>query len=1363
MKTGRCSPVPRHPVWLPVLLVLLLSVSMCGFGCAPRHAEQLKIESEIPPPSWWLTDGILLAESGADSARVHELVKRSGGREEHPDADFISLFDRNLIQCEQNGDYTEVRHSLRYILTEDGKEGGRTRQFHYDRQHQELEILVARVHKPDGRQNDIPAENIADVAVPDWSGQVFEDDWRRRVVNVAGLQIGDVLEISVRFTNHELLRDNFDDYFSFQSYDPIQERTVVISTPTEMELNWHAYQGELFHREETRGDRSLRLWQAREIPLLVYESMMSPDFDVSPVLRVTTFSDWRAASRYMHEVNRGKADTNDSLRAVVHQITDGKSTRDEKILAINHYVSSQIRYVGTAMDAGMYLEPHAATFTFERGYGICRDKAILAIAMLEEIGVKALLTGVNGMGKLRPESPTLIIQHAVVAIPQDDGSYLFLDPTMETQAEYGETYLSGRHVIPITDDGAPLYHVPDLPPARNAHVLTSVTQLEEDLSLSGRIDIAGSGLYHMFMRDNCIGRPGSKYERYWQNMATEIHPSAVVSDLHAGDPQDLSTPFAVSLHLDVDRYADPLGDFLVLQFPLLKMGPQLGLLSRLNWFSRQEDRRHPIELFAPQALILEDEIRIPDGYQVRSLPKQIDFRRPPLRAFLTFTEGEGKVRLKGEVAVEECRLAPEDFPALRELAQMMSTTERGAVILARPGESTPERESAAVADEEPLSAQADLDGSPCDLYNPAVWDLAPGNDWSGIAAQVPTPETFPDASAILLKSDLWIRLFADSRRVVRKHRLTAPLTDEGRKLHGNYSATYHALTDSLSIDLARTVLPDGGSVSPGEDGITDLAPGWAARVPPDYAHQRRRTVCFASADLGSALEIRTTQRGQDPDVRGLAGTIYPRRTDGPIVDQRVTIVIPPGMTLKYEFLNCDENVEVIETAESREYRFHFVDQSLIIWENHDCWPCFAPMVLYTTYESWDDASAAWQQRFGEAAQQTAGVPEALGHLVGSRQSAEERLAASVLHVSSAIDNIGTSARVTRYAFSSPSRVLADGSGNARDKALLLVAMLRADGFQAYPALAGSEPGEIVLEIPNLRQIPNVLVAVRTDREGTPLRKGNGSTGSDETLAQASWCFFDPTADDASYGYIPESFGEQVLLLAEGHSRWVPLARREDEGAIGADCRLAASVDGEGGIAGSFSYSGRGYHDWRARCQLQGTIGEDLEIMLSKRVNRACSGATAESAVLSDPYDLRTPIHLEQAFAAPGFAVRQGQLMILRIPPFPYEWAQAGSETSLKRRRHPIWIPSTAPISYEVVLDLPEGMVPLYLPEGEHHWGGLAETSVICEYDAARHRVTWRHSLRGKSRVIPVAAYPAYKQARDAVQLPRNRVILLSAE
>ncbi len=203
--------------------------------------------------------------------------------------------------------------------------------------------------------------------------------------------------------------------------------------------------------------------QMRDVPAEREEMLMPPEREVSPRVEMVLrgwehvswealgrdgdlFTDWTSVGRYAlySYKNAYKVDEAD-IRKVVADWLQGVSDPQERIKSIFRHVQSDFRYVRYSEVIGRSRS--IATLLKDRTADN-EEKAVLLVAALRAIGLEPQIALVCGKhkGGLYTNFPSLShFSHAVVALPQEGGSFLWLDPTV-TYAPFG--------FMPWQDSGA---------------------------------------------------------------------------------------------------------------------------------------------------------------------------------------------------------------------------------------------------------------------------------------------------------------------------------------------------------------------------------------------------------------------------------------------------------------------------------------------------------------------------------------------------------------------------------------------------------------------------------------------------------------------------------------------------------------------------------------------------------------------------------------------------------------------------------------------------------------------------------------------------------------------------------------------
>ncbi|MBI4814917.1 MAG: hypothetical protein HY791_01585 [Deltaproteobacteria bacterium] len=243
--------------------------------------------------------------------------------------------------------------------------------------------------------------------------------------------------------------------------------------------------------EIRRDSASVRIrWTAARLagrPAVPFEP---PPTELHAMVGVSTFESWDQVGAWFAPMYEQRIRGDDeALRQTAERLARGRFSDDDRLASIFEFVASSIRYV--AVELGDHaFEPARAADVLRRRSGDCKDKAVLLVALLDRVGLKAnvALIRTYSRGRLPPEFVTpFAFDHAIVWVPSIDR---FVDPTIPL-AGLGELPLEDRGVAALVlglDGTAQLRRTED---ARVEHN-TSTSEYHAKLTLAGKLIIDGT-------------------------------------------------------------------------------------------------------------------------------------------------------------------------------------------------------------------------------------------------------------------------------------------------------------------------------------------------------------------------------------------------------------------------------------------------------------------------------------------------------------------------------------------------------------------------------------------------------------------------------------------------------------------------------------------------------------------------------------------------------------------------------------------------------------------------------------------------------------------------------------------------------
>ncbi|MFZ2053448.1 MAG: DUF3857 and transglutaminase domain-containing protein [Candidatus Aminicenantales bacterium] len=617
-------------------------------------------------------------------------IERAGGLLEHPDANALIIFEEAKTVFEESGEFTSMEHSLVKVLTDKGKEMFATRKIPYHRRYTTVKVLLARLIKKDGRVIPVTEEFMKDGTMEETQQMnILEENFRRLSVTFPGLEVGDSLEMIVEMQAKPLVQGHYNDLILFQSVEPILRKDVVIDGPAAKPLRSVVRDGRLDYSKEKKGDRIIYRWKAANQPKIEQELGMVSIVNVALRVIAGTFKDWPELSRYGDRLNVGKVDSNEAMKAKVAELTRDCRTEEEKILAIFRYVSQKVRYMGSSMDLGAFIEPHQATYTFEKQYGVCRDKSILMMAMLKEIGVKAYDAMINLSRKTDPEIPIILFEHAICGVVMGDGRIVYMDPTLELSSSFGETYVGGRHILLMDEQGKDLIKVPPIPAEQSLGSIIGETKVLADGSIEGRVRISGEGFYDFVLRSVAKQVPSFQMPMVFQQLGQNLAPTIKIENLKTGEFADLAKPYEITFDYKAREYVVDVGELMMFKIPFSTQAFDLLSIGIFQLLADREERQYPIFLFSARGCREEETITIPAGYRIRAVPDPVEIKEGPVSLRLTASVKGNQVVFASDFRTEEPTLDPQAYQSLRKAVKSLRRFQKGMVILERiEGEAT---------------------------------------------------------------------------------------------------------------------------------------------------------------------------------------------------------------------------------------------------------------------------------------------------------------------------------------------------------------------------------------------------------------------------------------------------------------------------------------------------------------------------------------------------------------------------------------------------------------------------------------------------------------------------------------------------
>lgn len=308
------------------------------------------------------------------------------------------------------------------------KEGNdRTVTFPWAPHRQQRPTIRARVVSPEGAESWLQPSSLVEGSVgPE---QLQLTDAKTVSAPLPNVRLGSVVELEVTYV---VLRPELEGAGHLRTEalwqaSPLRYRRYLVEAPASAGLKVEAI-GVPTPALERHGDTVSFALEVGELPYRPYALTRAEQVEQLPRLYWSTGRAWAdVAKRYRALLQPALNDTVDfsSLTATAQNA----QTQTEKMQAVLRWVSEHTRYTAVQLGAGAVV-PTLPSQVLERGYGDCKDLAVLTALALRQLGLSAEVAAIN-TDQLVPRDAMVGLEafdHMIVAVRGKDG-VTWLDPT----------------------------------------------------------------------------------------------------------------------------------------------------------------------------------------------------------------------------------------------------------------------------------------------------------------------------------------------------------------------------------------------------------------------------------------------------------------------------------------------------------------------------------------------------------------------------------------------------------------------------------------------------------------------------------------------------------------------------------------------------------------------------------------------------------------------------------------------------------------------------------------------------------------------------------------------------------------------
>ncbi|MBS3788172.1 DUF3857 domain-containing transglutaminase family protein [Candidatus Bipolaricaulota bacterium] len=599
-----------------------------------------------------------------------------------------------------------------------------------------------------------------------------------------------------------------------------------------------------------------------------------------------------------------------------------------------------------------------------------------------------------------------------------------------------------------------------------------------------------------------------------------------------------------------------------------------------------------------------------------------------------------------------------------------------------------------------------------------------------ILERAPTRDEYPDSDAVIMLDKGVVEIGSKANKTMTITRQIKIFNKEGRQRFGEVPIRYLAQSGEPKLNWARTITPEGEVIKPGKDDIRDVTPERFQQYPM-YSDLKKKVISMPGLTNGAIIEYSYTLKPKKFFLKKDFSSGWNFRSKQPVMESYFEVSFPSEIDVGWTDFGANLPPTVEEEA----------NKKTLIWEREDLpkiieEPGMPPIsriserVLVTSIESWEYYSRQFWDLAKNRAKPDKAIREKVKELTRDLKGKEKKVRALYNYVATKIRYVAIELGRGKIQPHKASEVFHNKYGDCKDKATLLISMLKVAGIKAHPVLILSGLNEKTMfeEPPPGRGLNHAIVAVEM----------NGGLK-----------FLDPTCDVCPYEYLPDTDRSKKALAIiprkDKVGKIVEVDKFDPEKSrVKVDQDVEISEEGD--LKTSIEISHSGYYSYYLKSVL-----ESYSQVRQKQIYRGILSQHESGAQLRDfshsdleKIDERLDIHL--SYEKSGYADTLGDSLIFQTPPtlrIPLNrYYDELISLPVDERKYPIqMIPA---ILYErITVSFPEGRE-IVAPDGiekETEWALYHSSYEV----TGKGELTIIRKLRKKKSLLPLEEYPEFKE------------------
>jgi len=426
---------------------------------------------------------------------------------------------------------TYVERRIKKVLKSESIQDVANIEINFYPQHETIRLHHVSLHRGAKTFNQIAPKNIRVLQrEKQLENQVYTGE-KSLFIFLEDIRVGDVLDYRYSVENRDprRLKDFYLGLFVTQS-SPVAQVSYRLLWPKDRPLTINNHNTNIVPKVKNVEDEKEYVWEMRNVEPERREENTPYWYKPWGWIEISTTRNWNAVAITQSKNYEVPKKTSKELKQFISSIQKEHRNPDDQLIKAIRFIQDEIRYMSISDETDLPSDP---SIVFQRRYGDCRDKSLLALTILKGLGVKASAALVDtDDGKILDTlSPRYSAFNHVIICVQANGKQYWFDPTATFERGNLEnlTQPNFGYALVLDPSTTSLVEFPQSLPVDSSHMVFETIDLTKGFEAPALFNIKTvyKGKYANLNREWLVTQDKEKLKSRYFDYYKEIYPSVI--------------------------------------------------------------------------------------------------------------------------------------------------------------------------------------------------------------------------------------------------------------------------------------------------------------------------------------------------------------------------------------------------------------------------------------------------------------------------------------------------------------------------------------------------------------------------------------------------------------------------------------------------------------------------------------------------------------------------------------------------------------------------------------------------------------------------------------------------------------------